>query len=874
MTLLDRFRAQPPDKHPDPAVRLRFVADLPLDDRATIATVAREDVDPRVRRAAVAKLLDPALLGPIAQGDADESVRAQALEMLRDVALEAFEGTTESDSHAAVDEIARVAQPRALGQIAKSATRTEVAQRAVVRIDDVRTLGSIARHALDESARRTAFERLRERGETSEMLGVALNAEFKDVAVAAVDQCANRTDLQQIALRSRNKSAAKRATGLLGEMDERLAREAAEAVQAARLAAEAITSSVKTTMSDTQMSLMSTMSAVSSPADAEGLEAQRLLDEQAAAAEALERARQEAAAAERARVAAEAEASVRLREQQAREADARTRQEGTQRVQSLLARVEPLSSKADLSLKAAERALRDVRAALADPPPLSRQVDASAFLARLSAVRDALAPKVSELRETDEWQKWANVTIQEQLCAKMEGLATLEDPETVARQVRELQEQWRAAADVPRDKADGLWRRFKTAHDAVWTRCEAHFAAEAQTRAENLAKKIACCEQAEALAESTHWIQTAEAVKKLQADWKTIGPVSRGREKEVWDRFRTACDRFFTRRHDDLAARKTIWTENLAKKDALCARAEALALSTDWDQAAAEIKKLQSEWRSIGPVRKSRSEAVWQRFRAAGDRFFDRYTHRHEAAHAERVAAREAICAELEGLAAAAIPNVESADAASEDGAVSERQAPGDLLANVQSLRTKWRQEVAMRGVDIDRARTLDARFASAMALVVASVPSAFAGTELDPDANRQRMEALVKKVEDLARALAGPAASPDAALSSSSRLAAMLKEALAANTIGGRVEDDSRLRAAAADLAQAQTAWSQVGEVPDEVRRPLADRFQRAARQITDRVGPGPRSEGGARTQGDSGSSGRPRDARRPPPRRSTTRS
>ena len=258
---------------------------------------------------------------------------------------------------------------------------------------------------------------------------------------------------------------------------------------------------------------------------------------------------------------------------------------------------------------------------------------------------------MTELREADEWQKWANVTIQEQLCAKMEALGALEDAEVIAREVRELQQQWRQAADVPRDKADGLWRRFKAAHDAVWARCESHFAAEAQARAENLAKKVALCEQAEALSDSTDWLHTADAIKKLQSDWKEIGPVSRGREKAIWDRFRTACDRFFTRRHDDLAQRKTVWSENLAKKDALCARVEALAESTDWEPTALEIKRLQAEWKSIGPVKKSRSEAIWQRFRTACDRFFERYAQRHDIARADRVAAREAICAELEALA-------------------------------------------------------------------------------------------------------------------------------------------------------------------------------------------------------------------------------
>src|SRR5204862_8317930 len=111
-------------------------------------------------------------------------------------------------------------------------------------------------------------------------------------------------------------------------------------------------------------------------------------------------------------------------------------------------------------------------------------------------------------------------------------------------------------ADVPPAQADALWRRFKTAHDEVWARCEAYFAAQAQERADNLAKKLALCEKAEALADSTQWIQTADEIKKLQAEWKTIGPVSRGQEKAIWERFRVPCDRFFSRRHADLAACK------------------------------------------------------------------------------------------------------------------------------------------------------------------------------------------------------------------------------------------------------------------------------------------------------------------------------
>jgi len=374
---------------------------------------------------------------------------------------------------------------------------------------------------------------------------------------------------------------------------------------------------------------------------------------------------------------------------------------------------------------------------------------------------------------------------------------------------------------VPRAQGEALWRRFKTAHDEVWARCEAHFAAQAGVRADNLARKIALCERAEALAGSTNWIQTADEIKKLQGEWKTIGPVTRGQEKTIWERFRSACDQFFTRRHADLAHRKAMWGENLAKKDALCAKAEALAESTDWEAAATEIKRLQSEWKTIGPVKKTRSEAIWQRFRAACDHFFIRYAQRHDIARGERVAAREAIVAELEALAG-----------------ISE-EAPADLLAKVRSLRGRWQSELAARGVDRERAAALDQRFAEAFNGVLARWPAAFGGTDLDPDANRKRMEALVKRMEDLASSLAGPAISAaDASVSPTTRLAAMLKEALAANTIGGKADEDSRLRAAAEEMRQAQQSFSRIGVVPDSERRALTDRFQRAIKRISERAG------------------------------------
>jgi len=873
MTLLDRFRTQSRDKHPDPAVRLAFVDELPLDDRTTIAAMAREDEDARVRRAAVAKLMAPSMLAAIARDDRDKSVRQQAVTMLRDIALEAFEDVGEPESLEAVEEIG---DARTLAQIAKSATREIVAFRALSRLDDAHMIGSVARHAALEPVRVHAVESVRARGDHAEMLAIAMNSDFKDSAVAAVDTISDRQELDQIIARSKNKSAVKRARSVVREAEERLAREAEAAAAEATAALIAATPAVVEPEAETatpphgdplaaELESEATRAAHEAARQREVEEAaerqrrQAEADTEAQAATARESERRHVRLAELLPIAEEAvadadltsarkrfgvvarewrdltagldvnpdllaryqelEAQQTARDTSAREADAKNRREALGRLQHLITRVDPLPTRPDLSLKAAERALRDVRAALAAIPPLPTKQDFEDVTRRLKAAQTALMPKVQELREADDWKRFANVSIQEQLCAKMEALKAIEDPETISRSVRDLQQQWRAAAEVPRAQADALWRRFKAAHDEVWARCEHHFAAQAQERADNLAKKLALCERAEALAGSTQWIQTAEEIKKLQAEWKTIGPVSRGKEKAIWDRFRAACDRFFTRRHEDLAERKVVWAQNLAKKDALCVRAEALAESIDWDQAAVEIKKLQAEWRTIGPVKKSKSEAVWNRFRGACDRFFARYAARHETARVERVAAREAICATLEEL-------------------VQRDEAPSDLAATVRAQRTRWQQEIAARGVDPDQARALDRRFEAAFAAVIAKWPAAFAGSDLDPDANRKRMETLVRKMEDLAASLAGPG-SIDQSLSPTNRLAAMLKDALAANTIGGKADSDARLRAAAEDVRQAQSSWSRIGTVPEEARRQLTDRFQRAIRSISERAQP-----------------------------------
>jgi len=504
------------------------------------------------------------------------------------------------------------------------------------------------------------------------------------------------------------------------------------------------------------------------------------------------------------------------REQEHQQLRSRQEQDNLRRLQQLCRQVDALMTGATLTLKAGDRALRDIRAALDERAALPSKQDRQEVQARLEAARAALGPRVQELRDADEWQRWANLTVQEELCRDMDALKGEADLDRASRRMRELQARWKQVALAPRAQGEAMWRRFKTAQDEVYARTAQHAATQNAERVANLARKETLCTQAEALADSSDWVKTAAAIQALQADWKTIGPVNRGHERAVWERFRGACDRFFTRRQEDLKRRKDDWNANLTRKEALCAAAEAVSDSTEWDAAAAKLKQLQAEWKTIGPVRKSKSEAVWQRFRTACDRFFDRFKHRDQVDLQAKAVERETIIRELEAL----LPAAGDAPGA----------APDHLPALVQTARSRWQQAPELpRGLQQD----LAVRYHEALGRLVALWPAAFGGTDIDPEQTRKRMEKLVARVEELVPSQSVQRLSP------AELLAQQWRDRLAANTMSGggkAVEtEDSRWRAAEQEIRNAQAQWMRFGPVPAEVAGPLNERFQRACRRFYD---------------------------------------
>jgi hypothetical protein len=520
-----------------------------------------------------------------------------------------------------------------------------------------------------------------------------------------------------------------------------------------------------------------------------------------------------------------AEAAYVQREHEWREARERGAEQTRQRILKLCEHAEATATAtSELQLRDIDRLVRDLRSALDVAGHFHPRKSGEELAERIRRAQTALMPKVQELRESEEWRRWANAGVQEDLCKEAEALREVADHAEAARKLRDLQARWKKVGAVPREGGEALWQRFKAACDDTRGRLEPYFAAQRQAEAESISKKEALVQQAEALAESTDWIRTSEELKRLQVEWQQSGPAPREAGQALWNRFRTACDRFFTRRKDDLTQRKHVWTENLSRKETLCRQAEALADSTDWDRAVGEIKRLQAEWRTIGPVKKNKSEAVWNRFRAACDTLFERYKNRDQLVLSGNVAAREALCAELE---AAITPGGEGGAAV----------PPDALRDRVLDVWQRWRSSPRVPRAMVDE---LEQRFDRALLSAVRSAPEAFRGSQLDFDATRRRMEQLCAQVESFAQ---GKVTTSELAAAPPSALASMLKDALASNTIGGRSDDESKWRTATATVRDAQQAWQRLGPLPGDEAAKLQARFQRACKRFFELRGPAPAS-------------------------------
>lgn len=241
------------------------------------------------------------------------------------------------------------------------------------------------------------------------------------------------------------------------------------------------------------------------------------------------------------------------------------------------------------------------------------------------------------------------------LCEQAEEL-TLESQIIEAfRKLQKLHDEWREIGPVATEYKETLWERFKEASSRINKRHQEHFESLKAEQMKNLALKEELCQKAEALTTRSmlsrkEWDNASEELLEIQKVWKTIGFAPKRDNNRIYERFRSACDRFFELKREFYAGQKSEWEHNLAVKQELCEAAEALALSEEWKEATDELIALQARWKQVGPVARRYSDAIWKRFRAACDKFFERkaaHFASQDSQHEENLKLKQALLAEM-----------------------------------------------------------------------------------------------------------------------------------------------------------------------------------------------------------------------------------
>lgn len=231
----------------------------------------------------------------------------------------------------------------------------------------------------------------------------------------------------------------------------------------------------------------------------------------------------------------------------------------------------------------------------------------------------------NELRDLD-FKK--NLEMKVELCEKAEALMEETNIVQAFKRLQKLHEEWREIGPVNKEMREEIWDRFREATSKINKKQQDHFENQKDEQKLNLEKKRELCDKIEALVNSTKeekvdWNFLTKEVENLQTEWREIGFATKKENQRIYDRFRAACDIFYNAKREHYTQFKEVMQENYEKKIALCEQAEALKESQDWKRTTDQLINLQKRWKEIGPVARKHSDAIWKRFRAACDYFFD-----------------------------------------------------------------------------------------------------------------------------------------------------------------------------------------------------------------------------------------------------------
>ena len=221
-----------------------------------------------------------------------------------------------------------------------------------------------------------------------------------------------------------------------------------------------------------------------------------------------------------------------------------------------------------------------------------------------------------------------NLESKQGLCQKAKELLDYPSVVNAFRELQKLHEDWKEIGPVAKEFRESIWEEFKDITAQINKKHQAFFENLKNEQRDNLVAKTALCEQAEQIASnnpdnSNEWNSLTKSIEELQVKWKSIGFASKKDNQKIYDRFRAACDKFFEAKRVYYSNFKDVMSQNLQKKESLCEQAEAISKSEEWKDATDKLIALQNEWKEVGPVPRKYSDAVWKRFRAACDLFFE-----------------------------------------------------------------------------------------------------------------------------------------------------------------------------------------------------------------------------------------------------------
>lgn len=197
--------------------------------------------------------------------------------------------------------------------------------------------------------------------------------------------------------------------------------------------------------------------------------------------------------------------------------------------------------------------------------------------------------------------------------------------ESKTQEVIALQNKWKTIGFAPQKMNVKIFERFRKACDEFFRKKGEFFKSLKEGMNENLEKKRALCEKAEALKDSTDWKATADELTKLQKEWKTIGPVAKKYSDAVWKRFISACDYFFEQKNKATSSQRNVEQENLEKKKAIIEKLNAIDDQMDTEEATQLVRDLMKEWNGIGHVPFKEKDRIYKQYHSQVDKLFERF---------------------------------------------------------------------------------------------------------------------------------------------------------------------------------------------------------------------------------------------------------